>query len=268
MKKFILGYFVIFLLLSACTTQQSVSTPKTSTTTPISTTTSPFSGIATFDILESSATIQWFSENFSHVKIEYGQTSDYGFVIDPEYDYPGGGSVTLQKLLPKTTYHFCISVIEQNGEPIVTKDYTFLTLTPKGEYSVRFFPFENSNENSLSSIDYSLVGTLNTNLFNNSSDTITINKIEFLYDSGEVFFVLPASPLSSENSYYSFTEGRSDLPESWTKISLASGDSLFTGIDLDLLSSFKEIEGWTVIWYLTDKYGHAIRAIADVSPMP
>jgi hypothetical protein len=110
----------------------------------------------------------------------------------------------------------------------------------------------------------------NANLFNGSSQTITVTKIEFLYEDESVAFTLPTSASAMHESKYIIpTLGRSDLPEIWGNYQLAPGSSFFTGIEFDRVQpSARELEGRQVKWYCLDANEVEFVVTGEYSTLP
>lgn len=219
-----------------------------------------FSGMDIHDVLESTATIQWHTNEIATFLVEYGTSDAYGSLnSDTVWKEPTDwGRVVLTGLKPQVTYHFRVLAVDTDGNQATSDDYTFTTLTPKGIYSARLFPFAPG-------IGDSAI-RLNTSLFNGSSQTITVTKIEFLYEDESVIFTLPT--LTSDK-YVSPTLGRSDLPELWQNWQLPAGELLFTGMELDTFSTpLRELIGRQVKWYFLDAKGVEFTVTAEFSLLP
>ena len=224
-----------------------------------------FSWVEIDDILESTATIQWDTEEPATYQVEYGTSNAYGFVNSHTVlkEATDWGRVVLRELSPETTYHFRICGVDEDGNQAFSDDYTFTTLTPKGVFSARLFPFIGP----YGDIPPDDIMRLNTSLFNGSSQPITVTKLEFLYEDGGVYFTLPTSRPDENRSYY-LTEGRSDLPEVWKNKRLDAGRLLFTGIELWLRLPAREVQERQVKWYCLDADGTPFTVIGEYSTLP
>jgi hypothetical protein len=231
-----------------------------------------FSKVQIYDILESTTTIQWSTNEPATFQVEYGISKAYGSVTSDTVwkDATDWGRVTLTELKSETTYHFRICAVDKDGNQAFSDDYTFTTLAPKALFSARLFPFVPGHDASVLLEEYYWVMRLNTNLFNGSSQTITVTKVEFLYEDGDVAFTLPISVSTmDESDYISPTLGRSDLPDIWKNWRLASGRSLFTGIEFERVQpSVRELEGWQVKWYCLDAHGIEFTVTGEFSLLP
>jgi len=237
-----------------------------------------FSKVQIYDVLESTVTIHWHTTENATFHVEYGTSNAYGSVTSDTVwkhtlwkDEPSDWDrVTLTELKPQTTYHFRICAVDKDGNQAFSDDYTFTTLAPKALFSARLFPFVPGHDTSVLIEEYYWVMRLNTNLFNGSSQTITVTKVEFLYVDGDVAFTLPISVATmDENDYISPTLGRSDLPDIWKNWRLAPGSSLFTGIEFERVQpSARELEGWQVKWYCLDAHGIEFTVTGEFSLLP
>lgn len=220
-----------------------------------------FSFVDIKDILESTTTIQWNSDEMATFFVEYGTNNTYGSVAT---DMVWGAlsdwnRVTLTGLKSGTTYHFRIWAVDTDGNQAFSDDYTFTTLTPKGLFSARLFPFAPGVGE--------IAIRLNTSLFNGSSQTITVTKIEFLHQDGGVALTLPT--LTSLDEFVSPTLGRSDLPDLWQNWQLSAGELLFTGMEFEGVDYYlSELTGWQVKWYCLDAEGVEFTVTANFSLLP
>ena len=224
-----------------------------------------FSWVEVYDILESTATIQWHTKEPATFQVEYGTSNAYGSATSDTVwkDATDWGRVVLRELNPGTTYHFRICGVDKDGNQAFSDDYTFTTLTPKGVFSARLFPFIGAYGDT----PPRYIMRLNTSLFNGSSQAITVTKIEFLYEDGGIYFTLPTFA-TNENDYEYLTEGRSDLPEIWKNKRLDAGRLLFTGVEFWIQPTAREVEGWQVKWYCLDVDGVEFTVKGKYSSLP
>ena len=144
-----------------------------------------------------------------------------------------------------------------------------LSEVPKGTLSARLFPYLGKDDQSVLNEEYYEVGRLNTILYNSSSKTVTITKIEFLDPDGIVAFTLPKLPSTAHGyKHISLTLGSSDLPELWENWQLSPGSSLFTGIEFDVGFPARQLEGWRVLWHGLDANGVQFVVIGEYSELP
>jgi len=221
---------------------------------------SVFEDMDIHDILESTATIQWHTSVNATFLVQYGTTESYGLTESDTVwtDPTDWGRVVLTGLKPQATYHLRVLAVDTDGNQATSDDFTFTTLAPKGIYSVRLFAFVIGDDSAY---------RVNTTLFNNSSQTITVTKIEFLYEDDRVNITLP----SWESYEYDYpTLGRSDLPEVWQNWQLPAGELLFTGMEFSGSWSkpLRELIGTKVKWYLSDAQGVESTVIAEFSLLP
>lgn len=78
------------------------------------------------DITESSAKINWTTDQITGGSVEYGKTTAYGGIA-PDSIENTFHSITLSNLSPATTYHFRVNAISANGSSAVSNDVTFKT---------------------------------------------------------------------------------------------------------------------------------------------
>lgn len=71
--------------------------------------------------------ISWNTDEETNTQIEYGTTTNYGETLSLDLEKTTTHSVILNKLLPKTVYHYRIKAINANGTLSVTSDQSFKT---------------------------------------------------------------------------------------------------------------------------------------------
>ena len=83
------------------------------------------------DITTNSALIYWETSEFSTSAVDYGLTSDYelGIIIDKTNSLWTAHQILLEGLEPGTTYHFRIRSTDNFGNQVISRDYTFTTLS-------------------------------------------------------------------------------------------------------------------------------------------
>lgn len=82
-------------------------------------------------VLETSSSgsiILWNTDVPSTTEIEYGTTTVYDSALPANTKMDTSHTVTLQYLLPSTTYHFIVKSADSNGERTVSSDGSFTTL--------------------------------------------------------------------------------------------------------------------------------------------
>jgi len=188
------------------------------------------SGVDISGITETIATITWTTDEPATSHVEYGKTTNYGLTTTLDKELATSHSVTLTELKPETTYHFRIKSVDEAGNEALSDDYTFTTKTTKELLSAMLYPGITIGGR---------VHQLSFNLFNGSSQTITVTKVEIFDEQGDV----------------AFTMSKSDIAETWGSGEVDAGKSLSAGISFGIPPTTEEIEGWQVKWYCIDADG-------------
>lgn len=188
------------------------------------------SGVDISRITESSVTVKWETDEAATSHVEYGKTTDYGLTTILDKELATSHSVTLTELKPETTYHFRIKSVDEAGNEALSKDHDFTTKTTEELLSAMLYPAMTIG---------SYVHQLSFNLFNGSSQTITVTKVEIFDEHGDV----------------AFTMSKSDIAETWGSGKVKPGNSLSASISFQIPPSTKEIEDWRVKWYCLDANG-------------
>jgi hypothetical protein len=89
--------------------------------------------IAVTNIGSTTATINWTTSERGNSLVAYGRTNTYGYLDGNVGESVSSHSVTLQRLLPGTLYHFQALSRDSAGNLGATEDNTFTTLTASGE---------------------------------------------------------------------------------------------------------------------------------------
>ena len=188
------------------------------------------SGVGISGIMESRAIITWETDELATSQVEYGTTNAYGSTMSLNEELTTSHSVTLTELKPETTYHSRVKSVDEAGNEALSDDCTFTTKTTKELLSPMLY----------SGITIGgRVHQLSFNLFNGSSQTITVAKVEIFNEYGDV----------------AFTMSKSDIAETWGSGEVGVGKSLSAGISFGIPPSTKEIEDWQVKWYCLDADG-------------
>ncbi len=188
------------------------------------------SGVDISGITESSATISWVTDEPATSQVEYGTTHAYGSITASDGKLTTGHTITLTHFKPGTAYHFRIHSMDEAGNEALSHDYTFSTKTIEELVSAILY----------SAITIgSYVHQLSFNLFNGSSQTITVTKVEIFDEHGDV----------------AFTMSKSDIAETWGNGQVDAGKSLSAGISFQIPASTKEVEDWQVKWHCLDANG-------------
>lgn len=138
------------------------------------------------DITESSAAINWVTDEPATGQVEYGTTGAYGSITPLNKDMDTSHSITLTGLKPDTTYHFRLISVDEAGNEAQTSDNTFSTktleelVTAKIDYPPTLFPGLTQNGKQIIADSY----TLTFELYNGSSQTITINRVQVVDGPG------------------------------------------------------------------------------------
>src|SRR5262245_1394746 len=77
-----------------------------------------------------SATIDWTTSEPADSRVEYGQTTAYGFSTSLDPALRASHSQAVSGLIPSTTYHYRVRSTNAAGHPAVSGDLTFTTATP------------------------------------------------------------------------------------------------------------------------------------------
>jgi len=188
------------------------------------------SGVGTSGMTESRATIKWETSELATSQMEYGTSDAYGSIKALDGKLTTSHSVTLTELKSKTTYHFRVKSVDKAGNEALSDDYTFSTKTTKELLSATLY----------SGITIGgRVHQLSFNIFNGSSQTITVTKVEIFDEHGDVVF----------------TMSKLDIAETWGSGQLDAGKSLSAGISFGIPPSTKEVEDWQVKWHCLDANG-------------
>jgi hypothetical protein len=205
-------------------TPSPASTPKPDITPPV------ISGVNVSHITESSATIAWETDEPSACQIEYGEDDTCDNVQDLGSTFEISHNIILTGLEAETNHRFRIRALDESGNEVVSKDYDFTTKT---------------TEELLSSILYSgitigdCVHQLSFSLFNGSSQTITVTKVEIFDERGDV----------------AFTMSKSDIEDTWGSGEVHADQSVSASISFGIPPTTTEVEDWHVKWYCLDSDG-------------
>ena len=88
------------------------------------------SGVDVSDRSESSAAINWTTDEPATSLVEYGTTDAYGSTTSLDEELTTSHSVTISGLKPRTTYHFIVRSQDGSGNEVISEtDQTFTTLS-------------------------------------------------------------------------------------------------------------------------------------------
>jgi hypothetical protein len=83
----------------------------------------------TLDITDISTTIKWNTNEPATSQIEYGTTSNYGFVTSMDNQFTTNHTVTISGLMPDSVYQYKIKSIDQSGNVALSGGEIFNTKT-------------------------------------------------------------------------------------------------------------------------------------------
>ena len=120
------------------------STDYTFVTLAVDTTPPVISGVGASAITQTSAAINWTTDEASDSQVEYGTTTAYGLITTLASATTTAHQVALGSLASSTTYHYLVKSKDVAGNLATSTDYTFVTLAPAtttppvvGEVTVR-----------------------------------------------------------------------------------------------------------------------------------
>lgn len=201
------------------------------------------SGVDISHITESSTTINWATDEPATSQVKYGTSDAYGSTTLLDDSLTTSHSVTLTQLKPKTTYHFRIRAVDEAGNEALSEDYTFTTKTTKELLSATLYPAITIG---------SRVHELGFNLFNGSSQMITVSRAEF----------------SDKNGNITHTISAADITRIWQTGDVETGGSFSGSISFGIPPTTEEIEGWQVKWYCLDANGVQFTVKGEYSSLP
>lgn len=199
-------------------------TPEPDTTPPV------ISEVNVSHITESTASIEWETSEATTCQLEYGEDDTWDKVEDLGGMFKTNYNVTLAELETETSYHFRIRALDESGNEALSKDYNFTTKTTEELLSSLLYPGITIGGR---------VHQLSFNLFNGSSQTVTVTKVEIFDEHGDV----------------TFTMSKSDIADTWGNGEVDAGQSLSAGISFGIPPTTTEVEDWWVEWYCLDADG-------------
>ncbi|MDP2864178.1 MAG: fibronectin type III domain-containing protein, partial [bacterium] len=163
---------------------------------------SPISEVTVSAVTESEADIEWTTSPEGYSQIEYGTTENYGSVSNRS-EGGKGHSYKLRKLEPKTLYHFRILFVSKDGAEFLSNDYVFTTRSIEELVSAVLYPVRTVSSRGI-------ITHFGSTLFNDSSQTITVYKMEILDESSNVAYLI--SHYESEGTTIAETWGNGEIP--------------------------------------------------------
>ncbi|MCC6484366.1 MAG: family 10 glycosylhydrolase [Armatimonadetes bacterium] len=97
------------------------------------------SGVGVNSVTNTSATVQWTTDQAASSQVEYGITAAYGQSTSIDNTPVTSHSMALTGLLPSTTYHFRVKSTAPSGTS-TSSDYTFTTYGPPGISDIQSAP--------------------------------------------------------------------------------------------------------------------------------
>lgn len=188
------------------------------------------SGVDVSHISDTRATIKWETDELATSQVEYGISDAYGSITAFDETLTTSHSVMLTELKPRTTYHFRIKSVDKAGNISVSGDSTFTTKTVK-ELLSSFMYSAMTIGNAVHQLGYGLT--------NDSSQTITVTKVEFFDKNGSIKHTV------SESTIQGTSHKGQLLSENTFNWSVSFRTPYFT----------EEIEGWQAKWYCSDAHG-------------
>lgn len=196
------------------------------------------SGISASQISETGAIITWTTDEPSSSQVEYGTSDACSSATSLDDTLTTSHSITLTQLKPETTYHFRVKSVDKAGNEALSDDSTFTTKTTKELVSATLYP---------SITIGGRVHQLGFNLFNDSSQTITVTRAEFFDKDGDITNTI--SP--------------ADITRIWQTDEVKPSNTLSGSISFAIQPTTEEIEGWWVKWYCSDANGVGFTVIGD-----
>lgn len=258
MKVLIICLCALILVFAGCPSTpkpfpppETTSPPATKSTPPPETTTEPptrepdttppvISDVDISNITESLATIEWKTDETAICHIEYGEDNPGDKVEDSGSTFKISHSVTLTDLEPETTYYFKIQASDESENEALSEEYDFDTKTTEECISLILYA---------GMIIGGRVHQLSFSLYNGSSQTITVTKVEIFDEHDDV----------------TFTMSKSDISDTWGSGEVDAGKSVSASISFGIQPSLSEVEDWWVKWYCSDAQGDKFTVTEDYS---
>ncbi len=178
---------------------------------------SPISEVTVSAVTESEADIRWVTPTEGYSQVEYGATENYGSISNRS-EGGKGHSYTLRKLEPGMLYYFRIIFVSKDGDEFVSNDYIFTTRNIEELVSTALYPVRTVSTGD--SITH-----LGSTLFNDSSQTITVYKMQILDESRNIQYGISKSGFIRAGSSQSYNEVPT-IAETWGSGEVPSGEPL------------------------------------------
>ncbi len=117
---------VVSLFICGIASACGSSTPST----PADTTPPVISGISASNIITSSATITWATDESATSQVEYGLTTNYGSITPLDSTLSTSHSINMSGLTANTAYHYRVKSDDASDNEAVSEDHIFTTATP------------------------------------------------------------------------------------------------------------------------------------------
>ena len=120
-------YYFVVTALDTSGNESSDSNEASKTIDTVDATPPVISGVYASNVTQTSAVVNWTTNEASTSLVEYGTTTSYGFstTLDPKAET--AHSVTLTGLSPSTVYNYRVKSTDASGNPSVSGNYTFTT---------------------------------------------------------------------------------------------------------------------------------------------
>jgi len=208
---------------------------------------SPISEVTVSAVTESKADIRWVTPPEGYSQIEYGLTENYGSISNQSTGGKGH-SYTLRKLKPEMIYHFRIIFVSNDGAEFISNDYVFTTRSVEELVSAVLYPVRTVSRGD--SITH-----FGTALFNDSSQTLTVYKMQILNESHNIAYAISESGFIRAGSKQVLNEVPK-IAEIWGDGEIPSGESLSMSawvwtppLIVEREDILDDILEWQVEWY-------------------
>lgn len=207
-------------------------------------------------ITESEAFIQYSSTIEGYSQIEYGTSEKYGKTSSENNGIPQSNGKTwyrqnLNGLVPESLYHFRILLIGKDGTEFLSNDYTFATKNAKELVSVVLYPVKTTSTKGR-------ITHLGSTLFNDSSQVMTVYRMEIISDELQIQYAI------SESGHYG---EEATIAETWGSGLVEAGHSLSVACYVYEPPLREYLRDWQVKWYCLDANGSEFTITAEYSSL-